>query len=675
MTEKESKFLGKLNKFFAPRSSIGTRLTLSIGLLIAVTSIFLFVGIYRNEEKQSLQQVNSQAEALLSEMLVAREWVSSYNGVWTTSPGDYYLKTENGYFQKSPAMVTKELSNLSEDKGYYRFHITSLILTNPENTPDDFEHEALLQFEEEPAPFTSIDRTGEEPVYRLMIPLKVAESCLECHEYQGYQIGDVRGGLSVLVPIKEMDASLARSRQILSFSAISIISLVMVALYIMVRRMVISPVGKLKEIAIAVGNGNYNAQCDLNTGDELEVFGQTLNQMVANLKKSQMTLQERVTQRTQELDTISEVALTISRAGALEDVLEEALEKVISSSGVAGGLVQLFEEENTRVITHIGLHPDMINCFRLTQKGNEAPPAEEPNLVIDIKAGFCQTLYPRRECPEEDGCQAINKGYIRLASILLKSRSRSLGTMVLFSKNSSSFSPEIMQLLESIGNQLGVAIENSKFHQRVEQIAVLEERARISRELHDSLAQTLGWLSIKTEILEEDLTLGEIEKSNTEMKAIRRVVRDACYDVRESIDGLRTRPTGDLVLTAASWIAEFRQRSGLITDFHAMDGKVPLSPRVEAELLRILQEALTNVRKHARAKKVRIDLQSKGSYVKLIIEDDGSGFNYEARQDFQHFGLRIMRERAENLGGSFHIKSAPEKGTRITVLLPLYPTN
>ena len=97
-------------------------------------------------------------------MLVAREWVSSYNGVWTTDPGDYYLKEENGYFQKSPAMVTKELSNLSDDKGYYRFHITSLILTNPENTPDNFEHSALLQFEKQPEPITSIDRTEEESV-------------------------------------------------------------------------------------------------------------------------------------------------------------------------------------------------------------------------------------------------------------------------------------------------------------------------------------------------------------------------------------------------------------------------------------------------------------------------------------------------------------------------------
>jgi two-component system nitrate/nitrite sensor histidine kinase NarX len=256
----------------------------------------------------------------------------------------------------------------------------------------------------------------------------------------------------------------------------------------------------------------------------------------------------------------------------------------------------------------------------------------------------------------------------------LNSRSRTLGIITLFSAEPASFSPEIMQLLACIGHQLGVAVENARYHQSVEQIAILEERTRISRELHDSLAQTLGWLSIKTEILEEDLHLGEIEKSAADMKAIRRVVRDACYDVRESIDGLRSRPTGDLTVTAAAWISEFRQRSGLITDFRAMDGGMRLSPIIETELLRILQEALTNVRKHAQAKRVQIDLHIKGSCAELVIEDDGRGFEYMADQDAGHFGLRIMRERAERLGGSFQIDTTREEGTHITVLLPLHPT-
>jgi two-component system nitrate/nitrite sensor histidine kinase NarX len=669
----------KRKVFVAPRSSIGTRLTFSIGLIITVTSLFLFVGIYKREEKQRIQQINTQAQALLTEMIVSREWVSSYGGVWTTSPGDFYLTEKNGYYQKAPAMVTKELSNLSDDKGYYRFHITSLVLTNPENTPDTFEYHALQEFEKKPEPITSIDRSGDEPVYRLMIPLKIEESCLECHAEQGYREGDIRGGLSVLIPVSEMDESLAKSRRILVFSALSSVGLVMIALYILVRRTVISPVAELKKVAIAVSKGDYDARCQLETGDELEVFAETLNQMATNLKLSQSSLQGKILQRTQELDTISEVALIISQAGALEDVLKEALQKVLLAAGARGGLIQLFEEQNTRVATHRGLPTKIVRCFNRAQKIEDLPreifPAQEHILVRDIETGICEKLFANNRCPEsEESCLAMTKEFSRFASVLLQSRRRPLGAIILFSDKENSFSPEVMQLMACIGNQLGVAIENARFYQRVEQLAVLEERTRISRELHDSLAQTLGWLSIKTEILDEDLKQGKIEKSHAEMTAIRRVVRDACYDVRESIDGLRTRPTGDLSLTAATWIAEFRQRSGLMTDFHAMDEKVPLSPAVETELLRILQEALTNVRKHAKAKQVRIDLQIKGNFAELVIEDDGSGFDYRVEQESSHFGLRIMRERAESLGGTFDLLSEQGQGTRVMVSLPLYPT-
>ena len=659
----------KNKKIFSARSSIGMRLTLSIGLIISIVIFILFYSIYLNTKRQHLQQIHSQAEALLSEMTLTREWISSYNGVWTKTPGNYYLKTEDGYYQKSPAMVTKELSDLSRDKRDYSFHITSLILTNPENISDEFEHNALIQFEDNFEPVAEVDRNGDEPVYRLMFPLKVKASCLECHDTQGYKIGDVRGGLSVIIPISEMDASLAKSRRILTFSAFGIISLVMITLYIMVKKMVISPVAQLEEVAIAVSKGDYEARCNLSTDDELEILGNTLNNMVYNLKKSQDSLKERVTQRTQELDTISEVALIISQSGALEEVLNEALEKVINASGAEGGLIQLLEKENTRVAAHKKILPDIVECFSNISKNKTISPLQEAIQVESISKSTCQKLFPNMQCAEKE-CRAIQAGYSRIASVLLKSHSRPLGTMILFSKKENSFSTEIMQLLESIGNQLGVAIENAKYHQHIEEIAVLEERARISRELHDSLAQTLGWLSIKTELLEEDIKLGKLEESTTEMTTIRNVVKDACYDVRESIDGLRTRPTGDINLTIATWIAEFRQRSGLKTEF-ASEEKLTLSPRIETELLRILQEALTNVRKHANAKSVNIYLQKEEEYVKLIIQDDGCGFNFDNQEDRKHFGLSIMRERAESLGGSFELKSKSDKGTQVSAILPI----
>lgn len=656
------------------------RLTLSIGLVIAITSISLFIGIYRLEEQRATQQIDTQAQALLTEMVVLREWVSQYKGVWTTRPGNYYLDTDGGYYRKTPAMVTKELSDLSDNKGYYRFHITSLNLTNPENAPDVFEHDALLQFEEDQVPVTSFEHVDDEPVYRFMIPLTTDTSCLECHQDQGYQVGDVRGGLSVLVPVQEMEQSLANSRRVLIFSAISIVSLVMIALYFMVRRMVIAPVDQLKLMAAAVGEGNYDLRCDLDTGDELEMLGHTLNQMTANLSASRASLNQRIEQRTQELEVLSDVSLIISRAGALEDVLQEALLKVTQVADVAGGIIQLYEGDKTWIAAQSGLPTSISNCFKRIQAEARYQPNIEkmkfPIQVLGVESTFCDAVFPGFRCADDlSECALVSAGYSSFASVVLSSRQRSLGVLTLFSKDAGSFSVEFMQLFECIGHQLGVAVENARFHQRTEQMAILEERTRISRELHDSLAQTLGWLRIKTEMLEDDLRLGEMERTQEDLTAIRRVVRDACYDVRESIDGLRARPTGDLTATAAAWISEFRQRSGLRTDFRAKDGDVRLSAVVEAELLRILQEGLTNVRKHAQAQMVRVDFQIKGSFAELVIEDDGEGFDYQEEQESGHYGLRIMRERAERLGGTFNIETVPGKGTRITALLPLFPAS
>ena len=656
----------------AKLSSIGVRLTLWIGAVVTLTIILLFVAIYQNEKEQHLSQINAQAEALLSEMALTRNWVASYNGVWTKTPGSFYLETEDGYYQKSPAMVTKELSLLSNETGDYRFHITSLMLTNPDNAPDQFEHDALVHFEEEFEPVASFDRTEDEPFYRLMIPLKVEESCLKCHADQGYQIGDVRGGLTVMVSTKEMDAALQKSRRMLTFSAIGIVSLVMVTLYLMVRKMVILPVSELKAVTTAIGDGEYAVRSELQTGDELEVFGQTLNQMAGNLQVSQNSLEKRISQRTHELNTISEIALILSRAGDLETVLKEALEKIVDIANADGGFVQIYEGEGkTRMISHLGLDDAVVSCFQNVEREYAPAPALNPVEVQDVHVEMCRTFYPTHQCLAAEGCQANQAGYRRASSILLRSRNRAVGKLVLFSKDAASFSPELMQLLESIGSQLGIAIENAIYHQQIEQIAVLEERTRISRELHDSLAQTLGWLSIKTELLEEDLMQGEIERSNTEIKEIRDVVRDACYDVRESIDGLRTYPTGNFAVTAAAWIAEFRQRSGLEATFHTRDVEGQLSPLVESELLRILQEALTNVRKHAKAQQIEINLDVQNKFVSLEIKDDGAGFVYDPALRSQHFGLSIMRERAERLGGSFDVQSVIGKGTLISVQLPL----
>ncbi|MBI5652272.1 MAG: DUF3365 domain-containing protein [Chloroflexi bacterium] len=173
-------------RFGKPRLNLGARFTLSIGLVILAASAFVFASVYRLQEEQTLAHLDTQARALLTQMVVLRQWVAEYGGVWTMQPGDSFAEISNGYYLKTPAMVTKELSKRSDALGYYRFHITSLNLKNPDNAPTEAEREALIRFENHPSPLSELETVDGAQMYRYMIPLETAQSCLRCH-------GDQRG--------------------------------------------------------------------------------------------------------------------------------------------------------------------------------------------------------------------------------------------------------------------------------------------------------------------------------------------------------------------------------------------------------------------------------------------------------------------------------------------------
>jgi two-component system nitrate/nitrite sensor histidine kinase NarX len=244
------------------------------------------------------------------------------------------------------------------------------------------------------------------------------------------------------------------------------------------------------------------------------------------------------------------------------------------------------------------------------------------------------------------------------------------GALQLFSRARRDFNADDLSLLSCIGNQIGVAVENAYNAQRVEQMAILEERHRLAREIHDSLAQTLGYLNLKTELLESSVQHAELDRAREEIVDVRRVVREACYDVRESIDGLRATDEGGLIQMATDYLREFSQRAALATECAVSPTDRILSPVAETEVLRIIQEALTNVRKHAQAKRVRLKIGGEGDALQVEVADDGKGFNPAALTPANHFGVRIMRERAERLGGRFEIESERGSGTRVRVCVP-----
>lgn len=225
--------------------------------------------------------------------------------------------------------------------------------------------------------------------------------------------------------------------------------------------------------------------------------------------------------------------------------------------------------------------------------------------------------------------------------------------------------------LTHLADQLVIVLEHAAMAGRLQSLAVLEERARIAREMHDSLAQILGYLGLETQTLEALTRQHDETAVLSELAQARSLIKSAQANVRENILSLRTTlADGVGFLTALKqYIEEFGIQTGIHTTIVA-DEEFELSPLTQTQAVRIVQEALTNARKHAQAAQICVTLNREEDCLTICIRDDGIGISDMGKLN-GHFGLQTMRERAESVGGSLCILSSPGCGTQINVRLPL----
>jgi signal transduction histidine kinase len=207
-------------------------------------------------------------------------------------------------------------------------------------------------------------------------------------------------------------------------------------------------------------------------------------------------------------------------------------------------------------------------------------------------------------------------------------------------------------------------------------LAMLHERECLARELHDSLGQAFAFVNTQGQAIRRLLSRGDIATADEYAGRLVEVAREADVDIRESIMDLRVTLSGQgFFHVLAQYIAQYGKNYGIRTELEKpetmQDGM--FEPLIEVQLLRILQEALTNVRKHAGANCVRISFVFENNCATVTVQDDGQGFDPGAWSEElgEHVGLRVMRERAEEVGGSLWVESSPEVGTRVVVRLPV----
>jgi len=470
----------------------------------------------------------------------------------------------------------------------------------------------------------------------------------------------------------------ARNIAILRYMQFGLIVLALVGTVALIQLMfllVVRPVASLSEGMQRMTAGEFDVRLPVETRDEFGDLAEGFNRMARRLQDLYATLEERVAEKTRdladrnrELAELYDVAQLLNEPAVTEELCRGFLRRLMALHGATGGAVRLFDAETRRLhlYAHEGLSAEFASeercidmgeclCGVAAQHGrSEVDSLDEvaPDIAADCrKAGYrVVAIFP-----------------IRLKGVLL-------GVFNLYFSAPHRITAEDRKMLEALGQHLGVAIENRRLASRDRELAVYEERSLLARELHDSIAQSLAFLNLQVQMLEDSLRRDARGEVGEVLGRIREGVQESYDDVRELLTHFRVRvkQEEDIGSALRHMLERFGQQSGLATVFEDGGTGVPLQPESQLQVLHILQEALSNVRKHAGAGRVLLSVRRDADY-RFTVSDDGRGFNIAAPAGASegHIGLRIMQERAQRIGGRIEIHSSDGDGTSVTLVLPV----
>ncbi len=303
-----------LVKFRALRISLSLKFVIGVAVTLVIAMGISLYFIDRNHKKLVMEQVDMQAKALFKQIVITRKWVADHSGVFVErlpwkEPSPYLNDPEiiddsgKKYIKESPAMVTKELSQYAKDEGIYWFHITSLKLINPENAPDEFETVALKEFEtERTKEYSKIEKHGQSYLYRYIAPLYIEEACLKCHSHQNYKIGDVRGAISVSVPMDYALRMIHSGRIGMVMASLATVGILILMLYFMMKELVLRPVMELKTSMKDFSREGKADTSIIKTGDELEDLSNSFSEMSDSLSRYHSGLEDEIKSATHNLE-------------------------------------------------------------------------------------------------------------------------------------------------------------------------------------------------------------------------------------------------------------------------------------------------------------------------------------------------------------------------------------
>ncbi|MBI4304580.1 MAG: GAF domain-containing protein [Chloroflexi bacterium] len=478
-----------------------------------------------------------------------------------------------------------------------------------------------------------------------------------------------------LAPIRELQQNL------LLFGAGLII---LVFLFVVLTtRDVVSRIRMLTAASQKIAGGDLTGQVAASGKDEIGQLAQSFEDMRTNLKTSREELEQR-TKELSSLLSVSEVLTSLPDLSNLDTALGSALDKTLDiMKADTGGILLLDDEgQKLRYKVHRGLSDKYAEEVQMSLgEGIAGRVAQtgEPILVEDISADH-RAAY---------SSLIAGEGLRGFASVPLRSKSKVLGVLNVASRDAQKFSPQDVRLLEGIARQIATAIENARLHQEVQrkdevrgellrEILTIqeEERRRIARELHDETSQVLASLSANLEAASGMLP-ADSERVKARLKEAQNLSISVLDEVHRLIYELRPSLLDDLgLVTAVRWLLENNlQAVGVKVGFKTVGRTKRLPPQLEATLFRVIQEAVNNIARHARAENAEVILQFKRGAICIQIKDDGQGFDVReaisSKDRPRGFGLLGMKERVELANGALSIHSQPGSGTEIDIEIPL----
>ena len=441
-------------------------------------------------------------------------------------------------------------------------------------------------------------------------------------------------------------------------------------------RLVIRPVGILHAGMQRMTGNDLSVRVPVASDDELGALAGGFNQMAEHLESVHGTLEHRVeaetsrlAQRNRELGILYGMTTFLTEPAPLEALCEGFLYRIKTTLGADAGAVRLYlpQTEKLYLMTHDGLSDEFI--------ANEGQINCGDCLCGDVFQTSQPAAFATSSPPEGMRLRTcIREGFATATAFSILCDKQRIGVYNLYFRRPQALSDQEMHLLETLGHHLGVAIENQRLKSREKELAVSEERNLLAQELHDSIAQGLAFLNIQVQLLQDSLRKGRTDEAMQTAGQLREGVQESYDDVRELLVHFRTRVhQSDLDSAINAALEKFEGQTGIKTAFDRRGAMVPMAPTDEIQIMHIVQESLSNIRKHAKASQVRVVVDQDMACSRITIQDDGVGFDPQTDPNClsdRHVGLKIMRERAHRIGAECQVASQPGAGACVTLSLP-----